>query len=294
MAATCPSCLRDGDVLILDPAAERVWDPLAGVPPSLTHAVATSAAFLAWGRPIAGLGLFFGFSRVAALSLTPDLDGATRTAGQGPSQDCPPTPASRLQGPSPAYAQSCLSADLRCSQNPCGVAPWVEPGWQPLGSACLAFLGLGGGPSRNTWFFLSWSLLISARFSVGTRVDSPAVAHRLWQPGGGLQDPVWSRDARCRPPLLINSRSGIDRSSSGLLCMGVVGNGFRAPLTLLMPPLFLLPRPCPGLRCCLGYAQLIFCLVHSNRRRRRLLRLRPLPLPGVAPDGRPLQLSIPS
>ena len=58
----------------------------------------------------------------------------------------------------------------------------------------ICLLPITRGRSTGSFGFL---LFLASWPSLGVRVDSAGFAHRLWQPGGGLQDPVWSHDVRC-------------------------------------------------------------------------------------------------
>ncbi|CAE7718883.1 unnamed protein product [Symbiodinium necroappetens] len=72
IAATSPTRLRDGDVLVVDPTAERIWDPLAGVPPAIAlDKLAVSASLLLTGRPLVGLLLLVGLPAVEITGKNP-------------------------------------------------------------------------------------------------------------------------------------------------------------------------------------------------------------------------------
>ena len=202
LAATSPTRLRDGDVLVVDPTAERVWDPLAGVPPTIAlDKLAISASLLGTGRPFAGVLVLVGlpvalaqsqsFLSVSELADTGDMPFDPRHTHQAAlSTDVSLGGCSQL-----AYGRrGHVLRDLKLHEPTDAKITWIS--W--VARVCLLATTRG----RSTGY-LGLFFLLASRPSLGVRLDSAGFAHRLWQPGGGLQDPVWSHDIRCPQELAM-------------------------------------------------------------------------------------------
>ena len=96
--------------------------------------------------------------------------------------------------------------------------------------------------------------LIGAHPCWGVRLESASFAHRLWQPGDGLQDPVWSCETRCPHDLQTRFPAW---NTPVRVCPAVYGGGWEwipgsidpayASVVLIAPPkprAALLPSVC--------------------------------------------------
>ena len=259
IAATSPAYLRDGDVLVVDPTAARVWDPLAGVPPSIALDMLAAGTAIAFGPRFSFvLSLLFCVSRAYAVippapPPTADvifLDEAQRAFPTPDSDDHrPPIPASDVT------TEMCRLSPVSVSSLGSGLcfSATVHPS-SHFAAASLLLFGLVCGSCTRTPTGIFLGVLISTRPSWGVRLESPSFAHRLWQPGDGLQDPVWSREISCPRELQTRFPAW---NTPVRVCPAVYGGGWEwipgsidpayASVVLIVPPkprAALLPSVC--------------------------------------------------
>ena len=259
IAATSPTHLRDGDVLVVDPAADRVWDPLAGVPPSIAlDKLAVGAA--------SALGLRFSLalclllcSSGASAELPPVVPSPASPVS--PWESSHPFPVSDTvdhsqPGPAPtAFAQiGCPSSGYEFSLSSCSrLFASVNLGPATAAARLILFgVACWSRPRAPVCLFLG--AFHGVRMSGSVRLESASFAHRLWQPGDGLQDPVWSRETSC--PSEFRSRFPA-WNAPPRVCPAVYGGGWEwipssidpshASVVLVAPPMpraALLPSVC--------------------------------------------------
>ena len=259
IAATSPAHLRDGDVLVVDPTAARVWDPLAGVPPSIALDMLAAGTVIALGPRFSFvLSILLGVSGAYAAKsplILPTLDVAfpeeARSTGAHPDlcDPCRPCQVSDVSfvtcGPGPTLVPA-----LRCSSFPSAAAHFGSR----FDATNLLLFGWMYGLYTRTPIGLCIGALAGTRPSWGVRLDSASFAHRLWQPGDGLQDPVWSCETRC--PYDLQTRFPA-WNAPVRVCPAVYGGGWEwipgsvdpayASVVLIVPPkprAALLPSVC--------------------------------------------------
>ena len=201
IAATSRTHLREGDVLVVDPAADRVWDPLAGVPPSIALDKLAVGAATAFGlRFFIVMSLLlcpYGASAASQPVLPTPVNPVSPRAGSHPLQAQDTAGHSKL-GPTWAALAEYDYSSLGCVLPPDSCMHPFAPVTFGPGSVAASLLLFEAARAHAC-------LLLRAFFGFrptwGVRLDSASFAHRMWQPGDGLQDPVWSRESRCPPEL---------------------------------------------------------------------------------------------
>ena len=259
ITATFPTRLRDGDVLVVDPTADRVWDPLAGVPPTVAlDQIAVGVALVLGHRFALGLSVLLSLSGAFAsplneVSSTGYAASSTSISGKhsctGPADLRWPAPTT---GVPPALICPSLghAADLQHSLRSQAATPLRTH----LVVSHFLLLGLVGVLRVRVLDGLCLGMLLGIRPSWGVRLDSASFAHRLWQPGDGLQDPIWSHETRCPQELLTRFPAW---NIPVRVCPAVYGGGWEwipgsvdpsyASIVLVAPPMpraALLPRAC--------------------------------------------------
>ena len=259
IAATSPSHLRDGDVLVVEFSAERVWNPLAGVPPSIALDKLAVGAALALGHRLS-LALCFLLSVPTASALLPPPTTPTANAfspggrflrsSSSSSIDLRrpiPAPKVSLTSDHPSHGSETVFLDRQSISAPANPDSYLTAArFLPLGLVCVSRVRAPAG--------LFLGVLLGLRPSWGVRLESTPFAHRLWQPGDSLQEPVWSHDTRCPRELLFRFPAW---GTPARVRPAVYGGGWEwipgsidpsyASIVLIAPPMpkaALLPRVC--------------------------------------------------
>ena len=251
IAAASPSHLRDGDVLVVDQTADRVWNPLGGVPPSIALDELAVGAALALGHRMS-LALFLLLSLPSASASLPSLTTSTANtflSGKLPSVSSSYAP-TVLQQPFLGPVALPTSEHLSYVR----AAPLLND--QSLSAPVMRFLPIvfACASRSRAPVALFLGALLGLRPSWGVRRDPNPFAHRLWQPGDGPQEPVWSHDTRCPRELLLRFPAW---GPPAQVRPAVYGGGWEwipssidpsyASVVLIAPPMpkaALLPRVC--------------------------------------------------
>ena len=245
--------------MVVDPAADRVWDPLAGVPPSIALDKLAVGAASAFGLRFSLVLSLLLCASGASAALPPVIPNTASPVSPrvGPHLFPAPDTADHSQlGPASAALATigCPSLGYEFSLSGClhlFASANHDPG---IVAARLFLFGAACWSRTRAPVCLSLGAFYGIRPSWGVRLDSASFAHRLWQPGDGLQDPVWSRESRCPPELLTRFPAW---NTPARVCPAVYGGGWEwipgsidpshASVVLVAPPLpraALLPSVC--------------------------------------------------